>query len=347
MLDDELDFKKDCPNYNYIPTILPKVDRIIVIGDIHGDYKFAISCLKVAKVIDDSLNWIGGNTVVVQVGDQIDRCRPKLLKCSDKRATKNDEGSDVIILKYFTNLDKQARKNGGAVYSLFGNHEIMNATGNLNYVSYEGINEFKNYVDPNNPDLKFVSGKEARIHAFAPGHEYGKYLACTRVSSLIIGSFLFVHAGFVPEFMNNLNIKNREDLIKINRQVRKWLLGLIDKKNVDKIVGSFNYSMFWDRILGNIPPNMNNKDPKCIKYLDKALEIYNVGYMIIGHTPQYFSNKLGINKTCGNKLWRIDIGGSQAFDYFDENLISEGKIVELRKTQILEILNDEEINILK
>src|ERR1700681_3608621 len=32
----EEDFMKNCPNYDYLPTVLPKVPRIIVIGDVHG-----------------------------------------------------------------------------------------------------------------------------------------------------------------------------------------------------------------------------------------------------------------------------------------------------------------------
>ena len=31
----------------------------------------------------------------------------------------------------------------GGVYSLLGNHEIMNVQGNLNYVSYKGLEQFK------------------------------------------------------------------------------------------------------------------------------------------------------------------------------------------------------------
>lgn len=70
-------FNDNClREYKYYPPILPKQERIVAIGDLHGDFGLAIKVLKIAKVIDDKYNWIGGNTVVVQVGDQLDNCRP-------------------------------------------------------------------------------------------------------------------------------------------------------------------------------------------------------------------------------------------------------------------------------
>ena len=97
-------------------------------------------------------------------------------------------------------------------------------------------------------------------------------LGCTRLSAIIIGSFLFVHAGIIPEFTKKLNIKSRKDLYKLNFAVRKWLLGLINKEYVSQIVGSFKYSLFWDRILGNIPPNINNNDQiiDCSKFASSS-----------------------------------------------------------------------------
>jgi len=337
-----------CKEYDEFPTCLDKVRRIIVIGDIHGDFKLTIDCLILAKVIDEKYNWIGGDTHVVQIGDQVDRCRPsgKYL-CTDPRATKNDEASDVKILKFFTNLHKKAKKDGGGVYSLLGNHELLNVLDNMNYVSYENIKEFEDYKDPENSNISFNSAMEARKHAFKPGNEYGKFLGCTRMSSLIIGSNLFVHAGILPEVALELNITKRNDLERINNYVKKWLLGKISRKHVDKIVGSFTKSMFWTRVLGGIPPNITNEDPICRKYLDSVFSSLNIGSMIIGHTPQFYNNKSGINKTCDNKLWRVDTGGSGAFDEFDSVLCTTDEKMENRKPQVLEILDDNKFEILK
>ena len=51
---DKKSFEEDCPKYNYFPTILPQRKRIIAIGDLHGDYKLTLDCLKLAKVIDNN-----------------------------------------------------------------------------------------------------------------------------------------------------------------------------------------------------------------------------------------------------------------------------------------------------
>ena len=95
-------YKEKCTNFNQLPSVLPPVKRIIVIGDLHGDWEMTIKSLKIGKVIDSNNKWIGGETIVVQVGDQIDRCRFSGVACHLPTATKNDEASDMKILNFFT-----------------------------------------------------------------------------------------------------------------------------------------------------------------------------------------------------------------------------------------------------
>lgn len=345
-------FEKYCKKHKYYPLILPAKKQIIAIGDLHGDYDLTIRVLKLAKLIDDHIKWIGGDTYVVQVGDQVDNCRPYEKKCNEPdsgnlSSFSETSAEDVRILKLFTELDEQAQKTGGAVISLLGNHEIMNVMGNLNYVSYNDVQKFKDYKDPNNPSLKFDKPEDARIHAFKPGNEYAIMMACTRVPAIIIGSFIFVHAGFINKFLEKLNMSGRADLYKISYILRKWLLGIIDKNNVVNIISSARYSLFWDRILGSIPPDMNNNHPKCVDYLNKALDVFQIDKMVIGHTPQFFTHNIGINKTCDDKLWRVDFGGSFGFHKFDKEFINSGHSVNLRNAQVLKIVNDKDITILK
>ena len=61
----------------------------------------------------------------------------------------------------------------------------------------------------------------------------------------------------------------------------------------------------------------------------------------VGHSPQ-FIQKLGINSTCDDAVWRHDIGMSHTFSNYDK----EGR-GEVRQAQVLEILNDNQFNILK
>lgn len=320
------EFLKQCKGYTFLPSVLPKRKRVIAFGDVHGDFNFLINCLKIAKVIDEQDNWIGGDTVVVQVGDQIDNCRPVPGQtCRQSGVNKNDQGSDIKILHYMTNLNKKAMKYGGYVYSLLGNHELMNVMGNLNYVSRKNLEEFDK--------TDYKKGYQERIKAFKKGNKMAKYLACTRLSYVIVGSFLFTHAGILPQYLRDLSINNKKDLEKINTYVRKWLLNEINTDNLSNIILSSNHSMFWNRILGAIPHGVPNNDPKCQEYVAPVLKILKVSHMVIGHTVQ---QNLGINSACGDQVWRVDIGGSNAFDFIGP-----------RKTQILEVLNDTDIKILQ
>lgn len=347
------EFVEICKNYDYIPTIMPATRRIIVLGDIHGDYDLAIKMLNIGKVIEQSkdgkIKWIGGDTFVVQIGDQIDRCRPNSvgnLLCSDPLATINDEGSDLKILNLFTDLHRQAIRKGGKVISLLGNHELMNVNGTMNYVSYMGLREFDNFVDPSNKELKFKSGEEARKYAFSPGKPIGQLLGCSRLGAVIIGSNLFVHAGMLDILLDKLQINKPEDLESINILIKKWLLGLINKEYVEHIVTSNKVSMFWTRILGSIPPDVSNENPTCIGHIGNVLKLFNIGSIVIGHTPQSFVYNQGINSTCGNTIWRVDNASSSAFHGFDKIYMKTGEINQYRKPQVLEIINDKTFTVL-
>ena len=74
----------------YQMGIYPKAERVVALGDIHGDYDAFILVLMKAKIIDKNIKWIGGNTHVVQIGDILDR-KPRNLD-------KNDEDSEFKII---------------------------------------------------------------------------------------------------------------------------------------------------------------------------------------------------------------------------------------------------------
>jgi hypothetical protein len=304
--------------YNKIdkpPHISKNVPRIIAIGDIHGDFKLLIKCLLLANVIDNNYNWIGGNTYVVQVGDQIDNCR-EINNCIHN----NDVANDIEILIFMYNLNKKAKKFGGAVYSLLGNHEIMNIEGDMRYVSYKNLLKFGNDIQ---------SGIQNRVQYFNRGSEMSKMLAYTRHSGLIIGEVLFVHAGILPILAKKFKISN------INRLIRSWILGFNTDTNLIKMIkDDIKLSPFWIRLFGELKPNLESNNIKCNE-INNTLDIYNLKGMVIGHTPQFFPNHTGINSTCGNKLWRVDFGGSNSFNNFDNGYFKNN-----RNPQVLEILDD-------
>ena len=368
-------FKKHCPNYEFVPTVIDPVKEIYAIGDLHGDLEVTINSLYLTRVIDknynqlvddgviqedilketnrynhedaeelgkrivSNLNWVGGNKIVVQVGDQIDRCRPYKKKCDEEGATIEDEASDITILVLMTELDKKAISSSkkGRVISLLGNHELMNVKGNMNYVSRKGLEQFGD-------DNDIHRSMDKRKKLFERGNIYSKYLGCTRNSSVIIGDYLFVHAGIIPEFLeklrnkSNINnyVNNRKFLRKINRGVRKWLLEKINKKNINYIIKS-NKSMFWTRILGSIPPGVDNENPVCQNYLKPILDFSILKEWLSDIHLNIFYIE-GSNDTCIEKdrkhLFRIDNGSSKAFNKFD---VLSPEVSEERKIQVLKI----------
>jgi hypothetical protein len=364
------EFKKYCSRYSFTPFIFNKVKRIVVLGDIHGDYDLAIKLLTISKVakirksndnpnkskknnkLDLSsendeleLEWIGKDTYVVQVGDQIDRCRPIGSKTCDNPNTirlSDDENSDLKILKLFTKLHEAAKKDGGAVISLLGNHELMNSLGETQYVSFVGLKEiFEKYkVD----GIEFNDGADARKHAFKPGNKYANLLGCSRNAAVIIGSNLFVHAGLIDTFIEKIGLDDLNDFESVNILIKKWLLGLVNTNDINTLVKSQD-SMFWTRILGSIPAGKPMEYEECKNNVTNVLKLFNINGMIVGHTPQSFLFNKDINATCSNKIWRVDNGSSKAFNPYDKYYLDHGKQHHNRRPQYLEILNDTEFNI--
>jgi hypothetical protein len=357
----EEEYNKICSKYPLDPIVIPKKKRVVVFGDIHGDYRLAIDLILISKIaeiigfkknnkitmkniprdqieINDNIEyifkWTGKDTYVVQVGDQIDRCRPYDDKvCNDPKTLEDDEDSDIKILKLFTDLNKQAHKDNGAVISLFGNHELLNSLGVMDYVSYKNLQHF--------------NGVKGRIREFKPGNNMANLVGCTRNACVIIGSHLFVHAGIINKLIDQINIVGVSDLEKINLLIKKWLLGLVDSSHVINLIRSQD-SMFWTRILGSLDPDLPLSNPECNNNISNVLKLFKINSMIIGHTPQTFVHNKEINSTCGKKVWRVDIGSSSAFDIFDliiqndsSNKLETYKKKTNRRAQYLEIIDDD------
>jgi hypothetical protein len=325
-----------CSKYNTNPPEyrLPKTRRIIVIGDIHGDWNMCLQVLKLARLIDNNNNWIGGDTKVVQLGDQIDRCRSFDIPCYLKTATIPDEGNDFKILNFFTDLHAQAIQVGGGVYSLLGNHELMNVNGNFDYVSHDGYTEFaelgknKNKLIPDN--MYEQSGKNIRKWMFSPGNTLATFLGCTRYVHIIIGNNLFVHGGILPELAKKYNYGS------INRLMSLFLFNKLKEPNKYRdVIGTLPESPLWTRAYN--PHSLS--ETKCDELLNPVFDLYKVGKIYVGHTPVME----GIKSICNKRIWMNDYGMSSAFDKYDKK--NTRSIA--REAQVLEILNDNEFNILK
>ena len=277
-------------------SIYPAQKRIIVIGDLHGDYKLTLMCLSQMKLINKNGNWTGGTTWVVQMGDQVDR--------GGRGEFVNDENSDIRILNLFQKLHNQAKKKGGAVISLLGNHEIMNVLGNYNYVSPLGISQF--------------GGKQQRYEMFKPGGPVS-ILLNKRPVIIKIGSWVFVHAGIKASIAKNYKFN------EINNLMKKFLSGDRYLANNYNFIELFlaPTSLLWNRDLCD--STFTKKD------CDELLNILDCKYIAIGHTPQDCINSRF------RRIWKVDTAMSEAFGENSHNnmqmleILDDGKIINIHK----------------
>ena len=100
------------------PLFRPAVRRLVAIGDVHGDLRATTEALRAGGVLDDENRWCGGETTVVQGGDQLDR-----------------GGDEIAILFLLERLRFEARRAGGELIVMNGNHETLTAAGRFRYAA--------------------------------------------------------------------------------------------------------------------------------------------------------------------------------------------------------------------
>jgi len=255
-----------------LPTFHPAAERIIAIGDLHGDFESTRKVFSMAGITGDQDQWIAEDLVVVQTGDQLDR---------------GDEEQE--ILEFLARLQKEAAAAGGALHLLNGNHELMNVRLDLRYVTEGGFADFHDAVVIEQPDsllLAFDPEKRGRVAAFRPGGPYAMMLA-ERNTILMIGDNVFVHGGVLPQHVSF-------GLEKLNREIQLWIAGEgPEPQGIHK-----RESPTWTRIYSDNPT-----DESCL-VLDEVLDRLGASRMIVGHTVQ----DDGITPHCNDRVWCIDSG---------------------------------------
>jgi hypothetical protein len=159
-----------------------------------------------------------------------------------------------------------------------------------------------------------------------------------------VGKIIFVHGGMVKKLAQSYKLDN------LNKIVQKWLLGTLNdelstrkllttiqeeksgkevnfnvKERINQLLTS-DQSVFWNRILAYLPENADLA--KCDELLNDVFNIYQVGSIVIGHTP----SMNGIESRCNERIWKVDIGASNAFHHFRKN----------QQIEVLEITYDKD-----
>ncbi len=253
------------------PSTLAAPERLVGFADVHGDFDATVRVLTLAGLIDENQTWVGGTTVVVQTGDQLDR-----------------GDGERAILDLFESLSEQAWAAGGGFYPLLGNHEIMNLALDLRYVTPGGFAEFEDIEhDSNDPFLsEYPPQQRGRVAAFRSGGPYAQILAGHNLT-MQVGTTVFVHGGILPQHAV-VGLKT------INEEVQAWARG--EAPEPTRWVRSAT-SPVWSRHYSDRP------DASDCALLAQALETLGAVRMVVGHTVQDAPNP-----DCNGKVWRMDVG---------------------------------------
>jgi hypothetical protein len=307
------------------------VERIVAVGDVHGDFAQFTTLLRQAGLIDEDNHWIGGQSHLVQSGDLLDRWP--------------DSRKVVDLLR---ELEKQAPKAGGYVHALAGNHEAMNVYGDLRYVHpgefaafrtkrseqlletlYENhVRDLKKSPPPGGPPD--ISGAYRRqwfeLHppgwvehrqAFSLSGAYGKWVA-SRPIVVKIDDTLFLHGGISPKYVD-------WSIADINKRLA---LELNDFSLLREGILIDSEGPLWYRGLAQ------NPEAQEAPHVDAVLASFGVRRIVIGHTP---TNGAVVPRLSGRVI-QIDVGLSAAHGGHMACLIIEGgKIYALHRGAKLEL----------
>lgn len=307
-----------------IPCVWSGVSRIVVVGDLHGDYENFVKILKGTKLVDSGLNWAAGQTFLVQMGDVIDR-GPDARKIFD------------LIKK----LEMQAAEAGGQVQMLIGNHEEMNITGiSFDYEDYVTVEQFQSFLPDDYRERKQKElekkarrGKsiqklwreviqmdlEARNKYLVNfNQKYGKWIL--RHNAVIkINDLVFVHGGISEEFslwkLEEINKRLRQELAAFQKV---WLNGAVP--------GNFKFEVvykskgpLWYRQLALTNGNIMEDQ------VDRILANLEASHLVVAHTPRLVSSLKDMRRF-GGKVWVVDTGISRAYGgYLRALIIDEGQ----------------------
>lgn len=214
--------------------------KCVAIGDVHGDFDDFVALLQKIGLIDQDRHWKGAAVTLVQLGDEIDR------------GPKPRDVMDLLIA-----LQPEARKAGGEVIPLLGNHEIMNIMGDLRYVTpanyasfadekseerrQAAAREFMKWRDKhkelvNELPPSFAQTEEQWLsqhpagfieqrEAYAPNGKYGKWLRTHRTVAKVEG-VVFLHGGLDPSVaamgIDKINARIHDEL-NVFDNTRKYL----------------------------------------------------------------------------------------------------------------------------
>jgi hypothetical protein len=299
-----------------IPCEWADVERVVVIGDLHGDYENFIKILKGTRIVDRDLHWVAGKVHFVQTGDIMDRG-------PDSRK----------IFDLLRRLEEEAEAAGGKVHVLLGNHEEMNITGvvfsgNPDYVTLDQFMAFlpegykKQQEDALTKRIIKLRSGDSNLRARAVmdafwsslrdspsaqrqyvlnlNDEYGDWLRRLNIA-VKINDIVFVHGGISLKY-SRWGLRELNDRYRL--EIADYWRGFRRSERSKIVQPSILYkgdSPLWYRELATVPEEELKEE------LDETLENLGAKTMIIAHTPKIVKTAAEMQRF-GGKIWIVDTG---------------------------------------
>jgi hypothetical protein len=284
----------------------------VAVGDVHGSFDNLVGVLRLAGIVDQKNRWAGGKAHLVQTGDLLDR------------GVETRKVLDLVM-----RLEGDARKAGGRVHALLGNHEVMNLIGDLRYVSPEEYERFRTRDSEAYREAFVRSATErAKERAKAAGEpfdeaahrekvaaqvplgfverarelssegRYGKWLR-QRPAVAIVNGVAFVHGGLTPEVA-------ALGCAEINARVRREITQDLDAtlREPASTLAAGENGPLWYRGLA--------KDDESIlgPQVDAVLASLGARAVVVGHSV---TGDGRISSRFDGRVFGIDVGMGEAY----------------------------------
>jgi len=258
--------------------------RVIAIGDLNGAYDVLLDILRGTGLVNRRLDWTGKRDELVQMGDLFNR-----------------GGGAAQALRLLLGLQRQARKAGGKVTILLGNHEVMTALRHEGYCTEDEYLSFasaaerrawparvhrammrlirqrpKGIVTPIGPRLEawkmeHVPGRTELRRALGPRGTLGRALRALPVA-YVTSQTLFVHGGLLPAWAR-WGVDGLNELARECWAAARHNLWSLPKKSLFRN----SSGPLWDR-------SLVRGGPRAIRDLREALALLGAERMVVGHS---------------------------------------------------------------
>jgi hypothetical protein len=282
------------------------VERVVVIGDVHGDHDAMMAAFRMGGIVDGQGGWIGGKAHAVQIGDV------------PARGSQTRKAMDAL-----RRLEQEAEAAGGKLHALIGNHDAMPMYGQRagtqegEYAEFrtpeserllqdlydrdlvelkkagrapKGPAEIKAYRE--HWDREHPLGSIEHALAFRPEAEYGKWVRGHN-AVIKINDVLFAHAGVSPKYLGT-------SIRQFNETIRSELA---KPESLPPGMTTDLAGPLWYRGMGEGEPGLDT-------HVEAVLAAYGVRRVVIGHSV----TRSAILPRFGGRVVNVDLGLSRVYN---------------------------------